>query len=245
MGSEVERLDTIIAYERNAEKAAFKPADIKFAYDEEATSNRQRATTSPETGQEVIVNETVTEMKSKKVTLKTYGRSQQEDREHFFEAFERLQRALEIQWKAISSNKTNGAQVLFDAFDTMLTGEASIEWNDVLSTSDDRTWESFKLLVSEFITRKILPDDAYKRQVEYMTARRKPRHLSMQDWTLRICTLNRYLALEILLSLERGPSSQVSNCDVSRLVETRRTYRLRSKVYHHPLCSGQLAGTFG
>ena len=78
-----------------------------------------------------------------------------------------------------------------------MTGTAATEWHDVLfedKTKTGRTWEDFKKFVSTFITKKVLrQDDAYARQRQYMMERRMPFGMEVNDWWLRMQTMNRYL----------------------------------------------------
>ena len=185
-------MDCIIPYQRKAVCVDFKPEDTKFSFEQEVESTK-KTTRTDAAGQVTVTEETSIEMKTKKVTLKTYGQSDKEDCEHFFEALERLKRELRPQWETASEAKDRDAAVLFDAIDQMLIGTANSEWHDVLATSSDRDWEAFKTLVAKFITTKVLPEDAYNRQIIYMQERRKPYKLSVRAWWLRMQTMDRYL----------------------------------------------------
>ena len=178
-----------MAYVRT--KKDYKQEEAKFVYEREVTSRR----TINKTVNEKIIQETetTTEMTPRKVILKVYGHTEEEDCEHFMECFERLQTEMAAEWLTISKAKGNDAKNLFNAFENMVVGSAKAEWHDVLMTTNDRDWESFKTLVSKFICSKILPDDAYNRQVTYMQERTKPMALTAKDWWLRMQTLNRYL----------------------------------------------------
>jgi len=185
-------MDCVIPYKRKTVCADFKPEETKFSYEQEVESTKE-TTHTDEAGKETKTKETITELKVKKVTLKTYGQSDKEDCEHFFEALEKLKRELKKVWEETSKAKDRDAEILFDAFDQMLVGTASSEWHDVLATETKRDWEAFKGLVAKYITTKILPEDAYNRQVTYMQERRKPYDLSVKDWWLRMQTIDRYL----------------------------------------------------
>ena len=183
-----------IAYIR--QKGDYKLEDTKFSYEHEVES--VRATTKvlklpDERTETEVSNETVKSMHTRKVTLKVYSHSNQEDCEHFFECFEKLQKELDEEWLASSQAKDKDATVLFKAFEHMLNGVATSEWHDVLQNETDRTWETFKILVSIFISTKILKENAYDAQVRYMQERGKPKQLNAKDWWLRMQAMNCYL----------------------------------------------------
>ena len=173
-------------------KASYIPETIKYQYEREITVTK-KITSTMDAGITTISTETVQTMQTRKVTLKLYGHSSDEDCEHFFECFEKLQKEMDQEWTQISRAKPNNATLLFDAFEHMLTSNALSQWHDILSTENQRTWEHFKILVSQFICFKILPADAYDLQVTYMQESVKPRTLSAKEWWLRMQTLNRYL----------------------------------------------------
>jgi len=178
-----------MAYVRS--KADYKSDETKFVYERELKSTR---TTTKKVGvQREVIEETTTELRTRKVTLKTYAHSNKEDCEHFFECFEKMMKELEDEWTTSSKAKANDAKVLFQALESMLVGTANSEWHDVLGKEQSRTWEMFKTLVSRFICSKVLPEDAYNRQVMYMQERVKPMALTAKEWWLRMQTLNRYL----------------------------------------------------
>ena len=172
-------------------KQNFKPDEAKFTYEAEKVS--VRITERTEEGKKISTKETVTEDKEHKVYLKQYGKSSEEDCEHFFEAFEHMQTKLPAIWTEVQKAKDRDATILFEAMDTMLVGTALTEWHDVLQQERSRTWEMFKTKVAEFITTKVLPEDSYNKQITYMRERRKPMALTSNEWWLRIQTLDRYL----------------------------------------------------
>ena len=193
------------------EKSDFIPETVKFEYEYEVASTRtitkQRPAAPPQPGAQAdqppspraaqmlteIVTETIREKKSRKATLKMYERTTKEDSEHFFECFEKLQKELAPIWDQAKRAMRNDATVLFDGFEHMLTGTANSQWHDVLTDYPGRTWEDFKKAVATYICTKVLPDDAYDRQVSHMTERMKPKGLTAKDWWLRMQTMNRYL----------------------------------------------------
>ena len=186
-----ESMDTVIPYERKKKCMEYKGETTKFSYEKEVISTKKTAT--KDKGVKVERVEEITEEKVRKVTLKTYGQGSEEDCEHFFCAFEQLQRELHEEWDAAISGKKKDARVLFHAFDQMLTGTASSEWHDILVGTNKRDFDTFKVLVARYITTKVLPEDAYTRQVTYMQERRKPYGMEVKEWWLRMQTIDRYL----------------------------------------------------
>jgi hypothetical protein len=187
-----ETMDCVIPYERKIKCIEFKGETTKFVYEREMVS-KKKIIQKTRTGVTTETTEEIKEDKTKKITMKTYGQTNEEDCEHFFESFEKLQRELHTEWEKSSANKVNDAQILFDAFDQMLTGTASSEWHDVLASNNKRDWEAFKCLVSQYITTKVLSEDAYTRQVTYMQERKKPFNMGVKEWWLRMQTMDRYL----------------------------------------------------
>jgi len=141
---------------------------VKFTFEREKAAEKtitRYDDTGALVGKEV---EKVTTTIPIKVSLKCYGASAGEDRESFFEAFDRLQKALEPEWKDAAQAKDRNASVLFDAFDEMLVGVANSDWQVILGTETKRTWETFKVNVAKYICTKVLPPNAYDEQVLYL-----------------------------------------------------------------------------
>lgn len=177
-------------------KDSFVPNTVKFTYMKSVETVKIIAHARAITGVPTITSdkETYTSDQPAKIYLKTYSHTTKEDCEHFFEAFEKLKKELRTEWDKSKVVMTNDATVLFEAFDEMLTGVvANAQWNGVLGMESSRTWAMFKAKVAEFITTKVLPEDAYSRQVSFMRERSKPRSLTAKDWWSRIQTLNQYL----------------------------------------------------
>ena len=157
----------------------------------------------------------------------------QEDCEHFFEAFEKLQTKLQGEWEAARQAKTRDARILFKAFDQPVTGNANSEWHDTMANETKRDWETFKTLVPQYIYTVEMPNDAYNRQVQYMLERFKPLSLTSKQWWLRIETLNRYLQYffkslnAYKLECSKGDFTQwwmqggLSNADLKLIVMTK------------------------
>lgn len=195
-GDPKETLDCVIPYIRKKKCVEFKPDTTKFTWEQERVSTKVVVLTD-EAGKKTTRQEELTETKEMKVTLLTYGQTESEDCEHFFEAFQTMKHELEQVYKDTSKAKTNDASVLFRAFEKMVVGTAATEWHDVLledAKKTGRSWADFKQFVSTFITKKVLrQDDAYARQRQYMMERRMPHGMEVKEWWLRMQTMNRYL----------------------------------------------------
>jgi len=174
-------------------KVTGAPETVKFVFEREKETERtiiKYDEKNIKIGKEV---EKVSTTIPIKVTLKCYGASSKEDRESFFEAFDRLQKALEPEWTEATKAKDRDATVLFDALDELLIGVANSDWKVVLGTETKRTWETFKEKVAKYICTKVLPPNAYDEQVLYLRERAKPMSLSATEWNDRLETLSRYL----------------------------------------------------
>jgi hypothetical protein len=108
----------------------------------------------------------------------------EEDIESFFIAFEQFCTKLETEWKQRSKSMANDAYILFDGMDKMLTETANAEWHDVLAQTVRRDWETYKRVTAEYITTKVLPNDAYDLQVTYLQEQGKPKKLLSKQWYL-------------------------------------------------------------
>jgi len=169
---------------------------VKFSFDQKVTTEETTKVGDVETTKKI------TTIKTKKVDLLTYADSSDEDAESFFHAFERYQVELKDTWNEAKKAKTNDAKVLFEGIDKMLKESANTEWHDVLNQVDtssglvkypDKDWETFKKSMSEYIMTKILTEDAYDKQKNYLQERIKPLGFTAKQWWLRIQTLNRWL----------------------------------------------------
>lgn len=194
MSATIRDTEAPMPYERR--KPHFTAEEVKFSYEYTSHSTKQTVKTIKDdkgVAHEEKYNEITTETRVKKVTLKAYSLTSEEDVEHFFEAFERLQKELATVWTEASTAKHKDATILFNAIEKMLAGTANTQWHDVLGTTTERTWETFKTKMATFICKKVLPEDAYMLQVRYMQERVKPIALESKEWWRRMQTLNRYL----------------------------------------------------
>ena len=107
-----EAMDCVIPYTRKKKCVEFKPDTTKFTWEHEKTSTRVVVITDSR-GTKSERKEELTETKEMKVTLTTYGQTESEDCEHFFEAFQTLKHELEEVYSEVSKAKTNNANVLF------------------------------------------------------------------------------------------------------------------------------------
>ena len=209
----------------------YKSEETKFTFECDAKSTK--TITKQMEGKTQTIVEVTKEMQTKKVVLKTWGHTGQEDCEHFFEAFEKLQTELQGEWEAARQAKTRDARILFKAFDQLVTGNANSEWHDTMANETKRDWETFKTLVAQFICTVVLSDDAYNWQVQYMLDFTKPLSLTSMQWWLRIETLNHYLRYffkslnAYKLEFPKGDFTQwwtqggLSNADLKRIVMTK------------------------
>ena len=192
-----EQMECVFPFMRDRRKVLFKPDITKFIFEQEHESTRVEESINAE-GKKSKRSTVTKETREKKVTLKVFGQTQEEDIEHFFEAFETLQRELQDIWMETSKAKDRDAKTLFAAMEKMLGGEALTEWHDILVVWDQdnnssRTWEAFKTNVTTFILTKLCPEDAYDTQRRYMMERRMPDGMNVGDYYKRYCTHNRYL----------------------------------------------------
>jgi hypothetical protein len=188
----MEQLDHVMPLWRSKRKQEYEPVTVKFEYEEEVKS-KKTTTRTVGTQPSTEIKETVIETRNKKVYLKVYSQSEQEDCEHFFEAFERFKKELAIPWTTASDAMVRDATILFNGMEKMLAGTALTEWHDVIGTTTDYSWKNFKTHVATFITTKVCPDDAYSRQRTYLQERRMPDGMEVHDYWIRLQTQNRYL----------------------------------------------------
>jgi hypothetical protein len=177
---------------RDVQASKYKQEEVKYVFEKQEESTKT-IVIQDENGKETKTKETSTFTKHQKKTLKCYGNTAEEDSECFFEAFERFQSEMQEEWDDANKNMGNDATSLFNGMDHMLIHTANTEWHDVLAQHALRNWEEFKKTVAQYITEKVLPDDAHEKQVTYMNERKKPRGLEAKQWYLRLQTLNRYL----------------------------------------------------
>lgn len=165
---------------------------VKFDFEREYTSEKITIKSVPGAG-DFHDKEITKGKREKKVTLKCYGASAEEDRESFFQCLDWMKKQLEPEWTEASKAKNNDAAVLFQAVDAMLISVASTDWHAVLGSETSRKWEMFKVKFSEYICSKVLLPDAYDKQVTYMRERNKPMGLNHTEWYHRLATMNQYL----------------------------------------------------
>ena len=187
----------VLPYQRLKRFHDFEPETTKYAFEQEERSERN--TTRVTDGKTVTFKETQVSTTEKKVILKVYSQSADEDIEHFFEAFTHMQRELAKQMPSITKAKVNNAQLLFGAMEKLLDGTALTKWNDILLQTQPANgtrnydWEDFKKTTAAYITKKVLPHNAYAIQCRYMDQRPMPRGMQVDEWWARMQTLNRYL----------------------------------------------------
>ena len=190
----------IIPLARPSHFSSKEAGTYKFEFEKKQTE-KKKETTKIEGKEETKTVEAEITVR-KKVNLKQFGRTAEEDYEHYFEAFEQFQVEMgkhEVWTNTLSKN--TDVKVLFQGFDSMLTGNARTDWHDVTGgpIPTITTWEEFKKKVTQYVQTKLLPPGAYDTQVRYMRESMKPKELTMQEYFQRIRTLNRYLAYFITL----------------------------------------------
>jgi len=94
----------------------------------------------------------------------------------------------------------NDATVLFQAIDRVCLHSANAEWMDTNGRYDKKnqnrtakTWEKFKLCITDFATRVVFKPDAYDRQKSYLQERVKPYDVSAKEWSLQLETVSRMM----------------------------------------------------
>lgn len=163
--------DAVIAYKR----------DLRFVQYEPKTTK---------------VYATLSDGRERKITLKVYKGSAEEDIEHFFEAFEEFQK--EMKRVGLWNDRfdiNQDVSELFRHFDAILQGTAQTDWYEILggTTTVRTSWRDFKRLVAAFIMKKILKREPWQKQTSYMEQRMKPDGMPLKIWWKRFQTLNRYL----------------------------------------------------
>ena len=96
-----------------------------------------------------------------------------------------------MEWIEASRAKANDATVLFQAKHQITQHSVNAEWMDAMGRYDKKypnktakTWEKFKLCITDFNTRVVFKPDAYGRQKSYLQERVKPYDLSAKEWSL-------------------------------------------------------------
>jgi len=192
-----ETLDHVIPYQRRKVCLSKALDKAKFVYQEEVTYTKTIRRPDAQ-GNDVETEESITTERERKRELLVYGMKVDEDVEHFFEAFERLQQELRKDWNRIRGARANDADLLFRAMETMLQGLALTEWKDVIAAYPTqpapRNWEDYKAMVATYITKKVVGyEDAYRRQRQYLQQRQLPKGMAVADWWKRLQTMNRWL----------------------------------------------------
>jgi len=187
-----------IPYVRDKAKKAFEVPTVKFQFEREQTKTITKETQDDHGVPTGAVIEESTYIKDCKATLKTFAHSSDEDGKHWLEAFETIQKELEVEWTTASGAKTNDATALFQAIDQICLHSANTEWMDTMERYDKKNpnnttknWEKFKICVTDFTTRVVFKPDAYDRQNSYLQEHVKPYDLSAKEWSLRLETVSR------------------------------------------------------
>ena len=181
----LETVEHVFPYVRAKACVNHKLETVKYEYEMERTSTR--TTKKTEGGKEETTKEEVTETVLKKVYLKQFTKGEDEDIDHFFEAFEHMLKQLQPVYATVTTNQNNDATELFKAMDTMLDRFANTLWHDAIveqaNTYKATTWKDYKGIVSYFIKKKLAKrDNAYVVQRHYLNERPLPRGVTVLDW---------------------------------------------------------------
>ena len=109
-----------------ASSCTLEEVDFSYTYTQAVHKTIRRETGGA--GMDTVETEDYEEEKTKKVSLKLFSNTGDEDVEHFFEAFFGMQKVLAMVWRTASSNMNNDATILFEAIETMFTGPAERAW---------------------------------------------------------------------------------------------------------------------
>ena len=88
--------------------------------------------------------------REKKITIRTWGATENEDVEHFLEFIEIFRKEMTVVslWNDTNTQNTQVAE-LFECFDQCLRGTAQTDWYEILGgpTPAETTWRAWKDLV--------------------------------------------------------------------------------------------------
>ena len=188
----------------------FKPEEAKFEFEhtEPVTKTVQKKALSDKGVLEVT--ETYTEQteitKRKKVILKCYGHTAEEDGIVFFQCLNRMLKELAEEVRKSSQAKDKDASILFKAADKMLIGSANADWLTVLNSTGTEadnvdtsgttktTWEVYKRLIASYICTQVYTGTCLcDHQVECMQSRHKPRSMTAKEWHRTFKECNNYM----------------------------------------------------
>jgi len=208
-----------IPYVRDKAKKAFEVPTVKFQFEMEQTKTVTKETQDDHGVPTGATVEKSTYIKDCKATLKTFAHSSDEDGEPWLEALETAQKELEVEWITASGAKVNDATVLFQAIDRVCLHSANAEWMDTIGRYDKKnqnrsakTWEKFKLCITDFTTRVVFNPDAYNRQKSYLQERVKPYDLSAKEWSLRLEKVSRMMPW-LMLSVAKLQKETLPNAN--------------------------------
>ena len=188
----------------------FKPEEVKFEYEYEREVTKTVQKKSLDEKGVLVVTETYTETavdrRIKKVHLKCYGHTSEEDGVHFMQCLVKMFKELKEEVQKSSQKKDQDASILFRATDKMLIGTANANWLTALSVVSQETdnvdpngnlkstWEVFKKSLAKYICTQVFTESGiYDRQVEYMQGRHKPKSMTAKEWHRAIQEYNSYM----------------------------------------------------
>ena len=211
---------------------------VTFQYYTEVTTHRTRTTTADDGKTAETTKDELVSTQERKIKLLQWTKSVDEDAEHCFEAFAVMRQELKHMVDISKDSVTTDAQVLFDATEHFLGGQAVDRWRDTLRLTDesgmDRTLRQYKLSMAHFISEHVLiGDGSYVKQKRYLENRNLIRGLDVRTWRARLETLSGYLpfffgSLEALKqwypSAHAGTLwtvGQLSQAEISTILATR------------------------
>ena len=186
----------------------FKPEEVKFEYEYEKESTKVTTKKYRKENTEVVetYTEVTTEVRSKKVTLKCYGHTWEEDPIVFFQCYTKMLKDLESVVRKASASKASDANTLFRAMDKMLIGTANANWQTTLQElakeptyldvrrNLKQNWEVYKNAVASYICGQVFSQPGiYDLQVKYLQNRHKPKGFTAMEWHRRFQEYNSYL----------------------------------------------------
>jgi hypothetical protein len=131
-----------------------------------------------------------------KYHVRQYGGSDQEDHESFLDAFDEFKDTMEMKgyWDNTVHHNTP-VPILFDKTLLMLKDTAKADWHDALDECSPHgtTWNDWKRIVPYYILHKVLPPNAYKKQVRYMEQQNMPQDMTFKDYTKWLAHANHLL----------------------------------------------------
>ena len=84
---------------------------------------------------------------------------------------------------------TKGSDTVYDFFQQCLRGDARDAWETSVTDEDEASWNTN---VADFVENTI-GEDAHEDQIDYLKGTKKPHHMAVKKWFLRLKTIKTYL----------------------------------------------------